>query len=213
MDTVTDAMRNVSPATCEGALTVLVISIPVILLWNVHISLRKKFALGAIMCLSVFMIVCAIVRVSAANIVGGQVDVIWVLLWLEIEACVAVVVVSVSAFRTLFASRRTHDDSFEEQRLNEKPTRRMHYENIGSIPSYPGRTLQSSTTGGERTRALMSVSASETPRIASDVLDVGRPFGRRFESDSSGNIGLPIEGLEDVSSNASDREKGMHARI
>jgi hypothetical protein len=81
---------------------VLVISLPVLLLWRVQIRLLRKFALAAILCLGIFMIIIAIIKVSTGTLADGQVDSPWVLFWFHVEASVAVIVVSISAFRAIF---------------------------------------------------------------------------------------------------------------
>ena len=83
-----------------------VISIPVVLLWNVQISLRRKFALWGILCLSIFTMITAVVRVAGGNINNGQVDTAWAIFWLQTEAAVAVIVVSMTAFRVLFVAHK-----------------------------------------------------------------------------------------------------------
>ena len=85
---------------------VTVISIPVALLWNVQISLRQKFALWGILCLSIFTMITAVVKVAGGNINHGQVDSAWAIFWLQIEAAVAVIVVSMTAFRALFVAHK-----------------------------------------------------------------------------------------------------------
>lgn len=50
------------------------------------------------------MIVFAIIRVAAADTINGDVDSIWVVFWFQIETSVAVIMVSVSAFRALFVA-------------------------------------------------------------------------------------------------------------
>ena len=90
------------------------------------IPLKKKLAFGAVLCLSCFMIVCSIVSNSAADIVGGQVDATWVLLWLELESCTAVTTVSVASFRALFVQRTK--DSSEGAELYPNATRRNKFE-------------------------------------------------------------------------------------
>ncbi|KAL8662845.1 MAG: hypothetical protein Q9202_004359 [Teloschistes flavicans] len=84
-----------------------IISIPVALLWRVQIEMRRKIGLAAMLCLSVFTIITAIVRISGANTVGGQVDSAWVIFWLQAEAAVAVMVASIAAYRALFISERS----------------------------------------------------------------------------------------------------------
>lgn len=76
--------------------------------------LAVKFSMW---CLCVFITLCSIVSVSAANIINGQVDTTCVLLWLEIEACVTVMMVSVTAFRTMFTDRAK--PPAEKRRLQE----------------------------------------------------------------------------------------------
>ena len=91
---------------------ILVISIPVCLLWRVHLSLRRKLALGGTLCLSIFMIVIVIIKVSTGTIADGQVDSPWVLFWLHVEAAVAVIVISITAFRVLFV----HSENAQSQK-------------------------------------------------------------------------------------------------
>ena len=68
----------------------------------VKIDLRRKFALATILCLSVFMIIIAIVRVAASVLPGGVTDTAWLFFWQTMEAAVAVITVSLTAFRSLF---------------------------------------------------------------------------------------------------------------
>ena len=83
-----------------------VISIPVLLLWNVQISIRRKLALGGILCLSVCTMIISIIKVAGASTSIGGVDSSWVLLWYDIEAAVAIIVVSFTAFRALFVAHQ-----------------------------------------------------------------------------------------------------------
>lgn len=82
----------------------LVVSIPILLLWSVKINLRRKFGLGSLLCLSIFAIITNIIRASGHKLNNGQDDVAWVLFWLEMEACVALIANSMTAFRSLFAA-------------------------------------------------------------------------------------------------------------
>ncbi|KAL8767211.1 MAG: hypothetical protein Q9209_006216 [Squamulea sp. 1 TL-2023] len=85
-----------------------IISIPVALLWRVRIDLRRKLALGTMLCLSVFTIITAIVKVGGGNTNNGQIDSSWVIFWLQLEAAVAVMVASITAYRALFVVERSH---------------------------------------------------------------------------------------------------------
>jgi hypothetical protein len=81
---------------------VLLISIPVMLLWNVRMNVRRKLGMGWLLCLSFFCIICAIVRAVGHDLVNGQNDVVWILFWSHMEACVALIACSMTAFRGLF---------------------------------------------------------------------------------------------------------------
>ena len=50
--------------------------------------------------------IISIIKVAGGNTTDGGVDTSWVLFWYEIEAAVAIIVVSVSAFRALFIARQ-----------------------------------------------------------------------------------------------------------
>ena len=75
------------------------------LLWQVKMPWRQKLSLAAVLCLSILMIIISIIRVTIRNLPNGQADVAWVTCWIAIEANVAVVAVSVCAYRSLFVSR------------------------------------------------------------------------------------------------------------
>ena len=68
----------------------------------VKIDLRRKFALAAVLCLSVLMIIIAIVRVAASSLPGGVTDTAWLFFWQTMEAAVAVITVSLTAIKSLF---------------------------------------------------------------------------------------------------------------
>jgi hypothetical protein len=52
--------------------------------------------------LSVFMIIIAIIRVAAANLPGNVSDTSWLFFWQTMEAAVAVIMVVLTGFRSLF---------------------------------------------------------------------------------------------------------------
>lgn len=103
---------------------------------------RQKFGLGVFLCLSIVMMAVAIVRISGFVYHGG-IDNVWVYIWQHIEACVAVIMISLTAFRSIFLaktsrppqrklkswketfSRRKKDSSADEAQVNltiPKPT-------------------------------------------------------------------------------------------
>ena len=102
-----------------SVLIALVISIPVALLWNVKISLRRKFSLWGVLCLSVLTMATAIVKIAGGNISHGQVDSAWAIFWEQAEAAIAVVVVSISAFRALFVAHRASKQQSPAYKLSD----------------------------------------------------------------------------------------------
>jgi hypothetical protein len=75
------------------------------------LELKRKLALGAVLCLSIFMILIAIIRYTLAQIPieGGTTtipDTIWLFFWQSIESCVAIIMVSLTAFRSLYGQER-----------------------------------------------------------------------------------------------------------
>ena len=82
-----------------------VISIPLSILRQAQFSLRQKLSIGIVLCLSVFMIAIAAVRGISAHVWGSD-EQVWDSVWILIEACVSVIMVCMTAFRTLFVMPR-----------------------------------------------------------------------------------------------------------
>lgn len=83
-----------------------VISVPIILLWNVQIGIRRKLALGGILSLSICTIIISIIRLAGGDANNSELDQSWVIFWYDIEAAIAIIIVSVSAFRALFVAHQ-----------------------------------------------------------------------------------------------------------
>ena len=79
-----------------------VISIPVIMLRKVRMPLRKKIVIGCLLCLSAILILLATFRLAFAALPNGVIDDPWMWLWQFIEPALAIIVLSISAFRSLF---------------------------------------------------------------------------------------------------------------
>ena len=71
------------------------------LLWRVQFKPRQKLGLAAFFSLNGCMIIVAIIRISGLHY-HGQVDSPWDLLWQQVETCVAVTLLSLTAFRSIF---------------------------------------------------------------------------------------------------------------
>ena len=103
VDILTDTMcESISFAMLDRAdKPVQVISIPVLLLWQAQFDLRQRLSIGVVLSLSIIMIAIAMIRGISAHVYGMD-DQPWVSFWVEVEACVSVTMVSMTAFRTLF---------------------------------------------------------------------------------------------------------------
>ena len=98
--------------------------------------MRRKIALGAVLCLSIFMIIVSLVKVASVYTLGTHlIDLPWVQYWGEVEACVAVIMVSLSAFRSLFvANDRQRQERRERKREDE---RRLAGSSSGAVKQTP----------------------------------------------------------------------------
>lgn len=63
----------------------IVISIPILMLWNVRIPLRQKSILIGIFSVTVVVIIVAIIRVAMINDGNGNIDLSWLLFWSNVE--------------------------------------------------------------------------------------------------------------------------------
>lgn len=170
--------------------------IPFHLLWRIQINLRQKLILGTTLCLSIFMIIIAIVRISNIRMNSGNffpslqgadfpslqgADIVWVIFWQQVEACTAVIMVSLSAFRSFFVAH--------ESRLREDRNRNRHWymskkkalawrrrmlqsesEEMDQLPQIPRATMTGMRTfisGGENNESHMSsIGARATTTLA-----------------------------------------------
>lgn len=139
-----------------------VVAVPVGLLWNVNIRLHQKIILGTFLCLSVCMFAICLVRTTGETIhgnIGSTVDVQWNVFWQLIEASVAVIVVSLTAFRSLYGIKTLQQErknkkryepwlsSYRKNILNRRKQRRVDEfgdtisDESHQLPSIPGATL------------------------------------------------------------------------
>ena len=84
-------------------LTYSVLVIPPWLLWKVKISLRQKIGIGSFLCLSLIMIIIAVIRISRVH---ASDFIIWAPFLQQVEACIAVLMLSLTALRTLYVSAK-----------------------------------------------------------------------------------------------------------
>ena len=84
----------------------LLISIPLYLLYQVRITLARKLAAFFILGLSVFMIVISAIRLAFIQLPRDTSDAVWLHFWTNLEAAIAIMMVSLTAARSLFVQER-----------------------------------------------------------------------------------------------------------
>ena len=144
---------SINSMTLDIVTDVLIVSIPACLLWRVRIKPAQKLGLAVFLCLSIVMAVMAIVRVSGLRITSAQgvpaFDTAWQYLWQQIEAGLAVCLVSLTAFRSLFIAhgrnrsgptphRSWYATSIERIKNRKK---RSYEDDVGQLPEIPNGFL------------------------------------------------------------------------
>ena len=96
---------------------VLVLSLPISILWKVRVSIRQKIGLACSLCLSCIMVIVTIVRIAGMRHGNsGNVDIVWLSFWQQQECSIAILMMSVSAFRPLFVPNTTRPHILRHQR-------------------------------------------------------------------------------------------------
>ena len=94
----------ISTSVLDAVSDFLIVSIPIALLWRARIAIRQKIGLGITLSLSAVMAILALIRIGGMRLANGALDEVWVLFWLQQECSVAVTMVSITAFRSLFVA-------------------------------------------------------------------------------------------------------------
>ncbi|KAK7932038.1 hypothetical protein PG985_002750 [Apiospora marii] len=77
-----------------------IISIPITVLRKSQMALLTKLGLAVFLCLSLFVLACSIIR-AAGIFYHGTLDTPWGVFWCHAEACIAVLMASITAYRTV----------------------------------------------------------------------------------------------------------------
>ena len=145
-------IRDTTITTVLDILTdILVVSFPVALLWRVRITLRQKVGLAMSLCLSLAMVITAITRISGINLDGGAVDIVWLAFWQQQECSIAVIMVSVSAFRSFFvvsasnnaSPKKPKSSTYWRNRLLQKRSASSNdsEKGVNELPQIPSATM------------------------------------------------------------------------
>ncbi|KAF9734790.1 hypothetical protein PMIN06_000743 [Paraphaeosphaeria minitans] len=99
------------------ATDLIIVSIPIWILRNVRLRLKQKFAIAMFLCLSVVMIATGITRMALSRFKGHD-DYTSEYLILYLEACIAVLMACIAAFRSVFVETRRREQE-EQHRLHD----------------------------------------------------------------------------------------------
>ena len=162
---------------------------------------QQKLGLAAFLCLQILMIILAIIRISGF-VYHNAFDMGWVYLWQQIESCIAVSTISLTAFRIMFVastSRRVRSpwqwtDSFKKRfykRSNETTSTGV----LDDVP-IPGGTLTGMRTaiGGPRTQhttTMFSIFDDEGEQYPLQPQPTIRPKERMRRADSVQRLSSP----------------------
>lgn len=163
-----------------------VISIPTVLLWRVKIALRKKLAIGSVLCLSIFLIIISIIKVAAVHTIGTQVDTTWGIFWVQAEAAVAVIAVSITVFRSFFVADGSKNRLQHNPRLPQSATfyRKLRTQRTPpqiDLPAIPTTAFSCGTTITPHVEAHVSEDM-DLPMQETDIL-VTRDFSMQVVSE------------------------------
>lgn len=131
--------------------------IPIYLIWKIKVQPVQKLIMGALLCLSICMVVAASIRVAGYHLDGDAIDIEldmkWSHFWLYVEACIAVLTVSATTCRTIFAQSCQNSNSAENDDGRPNRPRARHWisksfdpatindESNGVLPLIPRATL------------------------------------------------------------------------
>lgn len=152
----------------EAHVALLVVSIPIIVLRNSLLSRSTKFGVAIFLCLSIFMAIVAIVRISGFYYKGLEDD-IWEFFWQQTEGAVAVMMASITAFRTLFIKQQSKGKA--DAAGDPEPSRFRRFLARFNALAQEQPDEKSTSTGDSSTLKL--------PKVPSPVLTGIRTFIRR----------------------------------
>lgn len=125
---------------------IMIVAIPVWILRHVRIKLQQKLAIASFLCLSIVMVITALIRVLLSRWKGwGDLTLTYLLMY--IEACIAVIMASLAAYRAVFVEHSKQRDS-ERQQIQYQENRIHHINGrkymLKEIPddSFKGRLKQ-----------------------------------------------------------------------
>jgi hypothetical protein len=145
-----------------------VVSVPIIVLRQSLLSRSTKFGLAIFLCLSIFMAICAIVRVAGFHYKGVEDDT-WEFFWQHTEGAVSVMMASITAFRTLFIKQTNNAENAEDRNTVESSSFHRLFKRFQSLAR---------AQPGEKPTSTQSRSILKLPKMPSPNFTGVRSFIR-----------------------------------
>lgn len=146
----------------------LVVSVPIIVLRNSLLSQSTKLGLAIFLCLSIFMAICAIIRIAGFHYKGVEDDT-WEFFWQQTEGAVAVMMASITAFRTLFVKQTNNPDDTTSRSPAESLLHRLYMRFQSLARAQPD----------EKPMSIESRPIFNLPKLPSPIFTGMRTFVRR----------------------------------
>ena len=128
-------------------------------------QMQQKLGLATFLCLQIVMIIIAVIRISGF-IYRHAFDEGWVYLWQQIEACISVSTISLTAFRTMFVANTSRRPSPWQRSWTSSLKRR--FKKSSEVSTTEGGELDDLSIPGGTLTGLRSMIGS--PRTQHDTV-------------------------------------------
>jgi len=145
----------------------LILTIPIRMLWKVHIRFVQKLKLAGIFCLVMITITIAIIRFAVVSKLE-QPEQSWLYFWNTIETAIAIIIACLASFRALFRKQEQH---VKIQGNTSDPPRRF-FERFMSILPW-----SASWRSGRRSLANTGLGAPQSPNGKASQEEILKPAG------------------------------------
>ncbi|KAK4224840.1 hypothetical protein QBC38DRAFT_501902 [Podospora fimiseda] len=164
-----------------------IMTVPVLLVWDLHIPLKKKLAFVGLFSMTIIVMVIAVVRLVGA-FSDGHIDPTFAFLWGSIEMCIATMISCLSSFPQLFISSKSNkpaykpSETFIERVKNramgrkKAPSTHMVTDEFTGITLHDGNNYEY-VTMPESTKSRTSIRQPHTEEIPLDGMRPQSPNG------------------------------------
>ncbi|KAJ5767178.1 uncharacterized protein N7511_004794 [Penicillium nucicola] len=146
----------------------LVLSVPIVTLWNTRISRRDKMVLFSIFSATLLVMIISILRVSVNTSLNTPVDPGWLIFWSFIEINTAIIISCAVSLRQIFVKSKQQSPRPSAGSSNLTPRKsypKVHQRSIGDLESHDNEDILLSSMSDVHVRhefEVVSTSAAES---------------------------------------------------